>query len=303
MEDLLGCTPLLELANIEKKLALPARVLAKLEYFNPSGSVKDRPAFSMIRDAEKKGLLKPGGLIIEPTSGNMGIGLAAAGAALGYRVIVVMPESMSLERRKLVKAYGAELVLTPAASGMAGAIAKADELRKQNPDGIVLGQFTNPANPLAHRNGTGPEIYNALNGNIDIFVAGVGTGGTLTGVGEYLKSRNPAIGIVAVEPVDSPVLSGGKAGPHGIQGIGAGFVPEILNRSIIDEVMTAGTDEAFKACRMLASSEGILAGISSGACLACVLKLAGLKENRQKTIVALLPDSGEKYLSTALFPD
>lgn len=303
MEELLGCTPLLELASIGKKLALPARLLAKLEYLNPSGSVKDRAAFSMIRDAEKKGLLKPGGLVIEPTSGNMGIGLAAAGAALGYRVIVVMPESMSLERRKLVKAYGAELVLTPAASGMAGAIAKAQELRQQNPGGIVLGQFTNPANPLAHKTGTGPEIYNALNGKIDIFVAGVGTGGTVTGTGEYLKSRNPAIKVIAVEPADSPVLSGGKAGPHGIQGIGAGFVPEILDRSVIDEVMKAGTDEAFKACRLLAASEGILAGISSGACLACALKLAAQKENREKNIVALLPDSGERYLSTALFPD
>lgn len=302
IEEFLGCTPLLELANIEKELNLPARVLAKLEYLNPSGSVKDRAAFSMIHDAEKKGLLKPGGMIIEPTSGNMGIGLAAAGAALGYRVIVVMPESMSLERRKLVKAYGARLVLTPAASGMAGAIAKAEELLKQNSGAIILGQFTNPANPLAHRTGTGPEIYDALEGNIDIFVAGVGTGGTVTGIGEYLKSRNRDIKVVAVEPADSPVLSGGKAGPHGIQGIGAGFVPKILDRSVIDEVMTAGTDEAFAACRLLASREGILAGISSGACLACALELASRKENTQKNIVALLPDSGERYLSTAIFP-
>ena len=297
--DLVGNTPLMQAANLEKKLRLPSKIYLKLEYFNPTGSVKDRAVLAMLQAAERTGQLQKGGTIIEPTSGNTGIALAALGKALGYKVIIVMPESMSLERRQIVKALGAELILTPASGGMAGAIKEAEKLQAQIAGSMILGQFENPANVEAHRTGTGPEIYAETDGKIDIFVAGVGTGGTLTGVGEYLKSQNPKIKIVAVEPADSPVLSGGKAGPHKIQGIGAGFVPKILNRSIIDEIYKVTTEEAIEAARLLAETEGIMAGFSSGAALWAAIEEA--KKSRDKIIVALLPDSGAKYLSTDLY--
>ncbi len=299
--ELIGKTPLIELKNTEKSLGLCARLIAKTEYLNPAGSVKDRVALKMIDDAEAKGLLKKGSVIIEPTSGNTGIGLAAVAAARGYRLIITMPETMSEERRKLIAAYGAELVLTDGSKGMSGAIEKAEELSREIPDSIVAGQFVNPSNPDAHRETTGPEIWNDTDGNIDIFVAGVGTGGTITGTGEFLKSKNPDIKIIGIEPCDSPVLSGGKAGPHPLQGIGAGFVPEILNRAIIDEIMTVSGDEAYSASRFLAKNEGLLVGISSGAALHAAIKLAEKKENAGKTIVVLLPDTGDRYLSTELF--
>lgn len=299
--ELIGRTPLLELSNTEKELKLKSTVLAKLEYFNPAGSVKDRVALEMIEDAEQKGILKKGSVIIEPTSGNTGIGLASVAAAKGYRLIITMPETMSVERRKLISAYGAELVLTDGAKGMNGAIEKAEELAKEIPDSIVAGQFVNPANPEAHRKTTGPEIWEDTDGKIDIFVAGVGTGGTITGTGEYLKAKNPNIKIVAVEPADSPVLSGGKAGAHGLQGIGAGFVPEVLNTEIFDEIITVSSDEANEASRSLAKCEGVLVGISSGAALHVAIELAKKEENADKNIVVLLPDTGDRYLSTELF--
>ena len=299
--ELIGRTPLLELSNTEKELELNSTVLAKLEYFNPAGSVKDRVALEMIEDAERKGILKKGSVIIEPTSGNTGIGLAAVAAAKGYKLIITMPETMSVERRKLIGAYGAELVLTDGAKGMNGAIEKAEELAKEIPDSIVAGQFVNPANPEAHRKTTGPEIWQDTDGNVDIFVAGVGTGGTITGTGEYLKSKNPNIKIIAVEPADSPVLSGGTAGAHGLQGIGAGFVPEVLNTEIYDEIITVTSDEAYKASRELAKREGVLVGISSGAALHAAIEIAKREENAGKTIVVLLPDTGDRYLSTELF--
>lgn len=299
--ELIGKTPLLELSNTEKELILNAKLLAKLECFNPAGSVKDRVAYEMITDAEEKGILKEGSVIIEPTSGNTGIGLASVAAAKGYRLIITMPETMSVERRKLIAAYGAELVLTDGSKGMKGAIAKAEELSNEIPNSIVAGQFINPANPTAHRKTTGPEIWEDTDGSVDIFVAGVGTGGTVTGVGEYLKSKNPNIKIVAVEPKDSPVLSEGKAGPHKIQGIGAGFVPEILNTDIYDEIITVTSEEAYTASRNLAKHEGVLAGISSGAALHAALILSKREENAGKTIVVLLPDTGDRYLSTELF--
>ena len=302
-EQLIGHTPLLELTHIEAAQGLKARVLAKLEYFNPAGSVKDRVAKAMIDDAEAKGKLKPGSVIIEPTSGNTGIGLASVAAARGYRVIIVMPDTRSMERRLLMKAYGAELVLTEGAKGMAGAIAKADELAKELPNAMVAGQFVNPANPAAHIATTGPEIWQDTDGAVDLFVAGVGTGGTITGVGRYLKQQNPAVGIIAVEPADSAVLSGGKAGPHALQGIGAGFVPEVLDTAIYDEVMTATTEDSFAAARMLAKREGVLAGISSGTALWAAIEQAKRPENEGKTIVVLLPDTGDRYLSTALFAE
>jgi cysteine synthase A len=302
-DQLIGKTPLLELTHIEKEDALEARVLAKLEYFNPAGSVKDRIAKAMIDDAEASGALKPGATIIEPTSGNTGIGLAAVAAARGYRIIIVMPETMSVERRQLMKAYGAELVLTEGAKGMKGAIAKAEELAKEIEGSFIPGQFVNPANPKAHRETTGPEIWDDTDGKVDIFVAGVGTGGTLTGVGEFLKSKNPKVKIVAVEPDSSPVLSEGKSGPHKIQGIGAGFVPDVLNTKIYDEIIRVVNEDAFAAAKLLARREGISVGISSGAALFAALTLAKKPENKGKTIVALLPDSGDRYYSTPLFTE
>lgn len=299
--ELIGKTPLLEVSNIEKEHGLKAKILAKLECFNPAGSVKDRVAYEMIEDAEKKGILKEGSVIIEPTSGNTGIGLASVAAAKGYRLIITMPETMSVERRKLIAAYGAELVLTDGSKGMSGAIAKAEELAKEIPDSIVAGQFINPANPQAHRKTTGPEIWEDTDGTVDIFVAGVGTGGTITGVGEYLKSKNPDVKIVAVEPEKSPVLSGGKAGPHPLQGIGAGFVPEVLNTEIYDAIITVSGDDAYAASRKMARCEGVLVGISSGAALHAAIEVAKRPENEGKTIVVLLPDTGDRYLSTPMF--
>ena len=299
--ELIGGTPLLELTNIEKKFGLEARLLAKLESFNPAGSAKDRVAFEMIRDAEERGALKPGSVIIEPTSGNTGIGLAAVAVPKGYRVIIVMPDSMSVERQKTMKAYGAELVLTPGALGMAGAIAKAEELAKELPDAFIPDQFGNPANAAAHRKTTGPEIWRDTDGEVDIFVAGVGTGGTITGTGEYLKSVKPEVRVIAVEPAASPLLSGGKAGPHGIQGIGANFVPAVLNTEIYDEIIPVTNEAAFETGRMLGKTEGFLAGISSGAALWAAIETAKRPENRGKTIVVLLPDTGDRYLSTAMF--
>ena len=301
--QLIGHTPLLELTHIEEKLGLKAKILAKLELFNPAGSVKDRVALTMIEDAEASGALKPDSVIIEPTSGNTGIGLAAVAAARGYRMIVVMPDSMSMERRLLMTAYGAELVLTPGAKGMAGAIAKADELAAEIPNSFIPGQFVNPSNPKAHRETTGPEIYDDTDGTVDIFVAGVGTGGTITGVGEYLKSRNPKVQVVAVEPSDSPVLSGGNPGPHKLQGIGAGFVPEVLNTSVYDEVFPVTSEEAYAGGRLMGRSEGVLVGISSGAALHAAIEVAKRPENEGKTIVVLLPDTGDRYLSTPMFTE
>ena len=300
-DQLIGHTPLLELTHLEKAEGLKAKILAKLEYFNPAGSAKDRVAKAMIDDAEAKGLLKEGSVIIEPTSGNTGIGLAAVAAARGYRTIIVMPETMSVERRQLMKAYGAELVLTEGAKGMSGSIAKAEQLAKEIPGGFVAGQFVNPANPEAHRQTTGPEIWEDTDGKVDIFVAGVGTGGTITGVGEYLKSKNPNVKIVAVEPAGSPVLSGGKPGPHKVQGIGAGFVPQVLNTSVYDEIIPVENEDAFQTSRRIGSTEGVLVGISSGAAAWAALQLAKRPENEGKTIVALLPDTGDRYLSTELF--
>ena len=302
-DQLIGRTPLLELTHVEKKFGLNARVLAKLEYFNPGGSVKDRVALAMIDDAEARGLLKPGSVIIEPTSGNTGIGLASVAAARGYRIIIVMPETMSVERRQLMKAYGAELVLTEGAKGMKGAIAKAEELAKEIPGSFVPGQFVNPANPKAHFETTGPEIWADTDGQVDYFVAGVGTGGTITGVGRYLKSQNAAVRVVAVEPKSSAVLSTGVAGAHKIQGIGAGFVPEVLDTAVYDEIIAVADEDAFRLGRELGRSEGVLVGISSGAALWAAIELAKRPENAGKTIVALLPDTGDRYLSTPLFAD
>jgi len=303
LAELVGKTPLLEVVNYSKNKDLKANILAKLEYFNPAGSVKDRIAKAMIEDAENKGLLKPGSIIIEPTSGNTGIGIASIGTAKGYKVIIVMPETMSVERRSLIKAYGAEIVLTEGAKGMKGAIARADELASETPNSFIPGQFRNPANPEVHKNTTGPEIWEDTDGKVDIFVAGVGTGGTITGVGEYLKDKNPNVKIVAVEPADSPVLSEGKAGPHKIQGIGAGFVPDVLNTKIYDEIIKIKNEDAFTAARELSKTEGLLVGISAGAATFAATELAKRPENAGKTIVVLLPDTGERYLSTALFED
>ena len=300
---LIGNTPLVEVTNIEKELGLEAKLLVKLEYFNPAGSVKDRVAKAMIEDAEEKGILKEGSVIIEPTSGNTGIGLASIAAAKGYRIILTMPETMSVERRNMLKAYGAELVLTEGAKGMKGAIAKAEELAKEIPNSFIPGQFVNPANPAAHRATTGPEIWNDTDGQVDIFVAGVGTGGTLTGVGEYLKSKNPNVKIVAMEPASSPVLSEGRSGAHKIQGIGAGFVPDVLNTKVYDEIITIENDDSFAGGKLLAKHEGVLVGISSGAALKAAIQLAQRPENKGKTIVALLPDSGDRYYSTPLFAE
>jgi len=302
-DQLIGKTPLLELTHIEKEEGLEATLLAKLEYFNPAGSVKDRIARAMIDDAEAKGLLKEGSVIIEPTSGNTGIGLASVAAARGYRIIIVMPETMSVERRQLMKAYGAELVLTEGAKGMKGAIAKADELAKEIPNAFIPGQFVNPANPAVHKATTGPEIWEDTDGKVDIFVAGVGTGGTITGVGEYLKEQNPEVQIMAVEPASSPVLSKGTAGAHKIQGIGAGFVPEVLDTGIYDEVIAVENEDAFAAGRRVGRAEGVLVGISSGAAVWAAIQLARRPENKGKTIVALLPDTGDRYLSTPLFAE
>ncbi len=303
LDQLIGKTPLLELTHYEKKHGLDARLLAKLEYFNPAGSVKDRIAKAMIDDAEEKGLLKPDSVIVEPTSGNTGIGLAAVAAAKGYRLIITMPETMSVERRILMKAYGAEIVLTEGAKGMKGAIEKADEIAKETPDSFIPGQFINPANPDVHRRTTGPEIWADTDGNVDIFVSGVGTGGTISGAGEYLKSKNPAIRIVAVEPAASPVLSCGTAGTHKIQGIGAGFVPDILNTKIYDEIIAVENEDAFAAAREVGRTDGVLVGISSGAALWAAAELAKRPENKGKCIVAMLADNGERYLSTALFSE
>lgn len=302
-DQLIGKTPLLELTHLEQTEHLQARILAKLEYFNPAGSVKDRIALAMIRDAEERGQLHPGSVIIEPTSGNTGIGLASVAAARGYRLILVMPDTMSVERRQLMKAYGAELVLTEGAKGMKGAIARAEELAREIPDSFLPGQFANPANPAVHRATTGPEIWADTDGHVDIFVAGVGTGGTITGVGEYLKSRNPAVRVVAVEPESSPVLSGGNPGPHKIQGIGAGFVPDNLNTRIYDEVITVSNEDAFDYGRRVGRQEGVLVGISSGAAVRAAVTLAQRPENKGKTIVVLLPDTGDRYLSTPLFAE
>lgn len=301
VDELIGKTPLLELSHIEKELGLKANIIAKLEYLNPAGSVKDRVAKAMLDEAEKSGKLNKNSVIIEPTSGNTGIGLAAVAAARGYRIIIVMPETMSMERRQLMKAYGAELVLTNGSKGMSGAIAKAEELAKEIPDSLIAGQFVNPANPEAHRQTTGPEIFEDTDGKVDIFVAGVGTGGTITGVGEYLKSKNPDIKIVAVEPKDSAVLSGQSAGTHPLQGIGAGFIPEVLNTSVYDEIITVSGEQAFSAGRLIGQKEGVLVGISSGAALYAAIELAKLPENEGKNIVVLLPDTGDRYLSTPLF--
>mgnify|MGYP002797072756 FL=1 len=301
VQELIGRTPLMEIRNIEREEGLEARVLVKLEYLNPAGSVKDRIAKNMIEDAEEKGLLKPGATIIEPTSGNTGIGLAAIAASKGYRLILTMPETMSVERRNILKAYGAEIVLTEGTRGMTGAIEKAEELSKEISGSFLTRQFENPANPDTHRKTTGPEIWEDTDGKVDIFVAGVGTGGTITGTGEYLKSRNPQVKVVAVEPSDSPVLSGGAAGPHKLQGIGAGFVPKALNTQIYDEILTLGSEESFAAAKLLAHKEGILVGISSGAALHGAIELAKRPENKGKTIVVILPDSGDRYYSTPLF--
>ena len=302
-DQLIGKTPLLELVHIEKAQGLEAKVLGKLEYFNPAGSVKDRIAKAMIDDAEQKGLLKPGSVIIEPTSGNTGIGLASVAAARGYRIIIVMPETMSVERRQLMKAYGAELVLSDGAKGMKGAIAKADELAKEIPNSFIPGQFVNPANPAVHKATTGPEIWEDTDGKVDIFVAGVGTGGTVTGIGEYLKSRNPHVKVVAVEPAASPVLSKGMSGSHKIQGIGAGFVPDVLDTKVYDEIIPVENDDAFATGKLIGKKEGVLVGISSGAAVWAAIQLAKRPENKGKTIVALLPDTGDRYLSTPLFAD
>ena len=302
-DQLIGKTPLLELVHLERELKLEAKILAKLEYFNPAGSVKDRIAKAMIDDAEASGKLKPGSVIIEPTSGNTGIGLASVAAARGYRIIIVMPETMSVERRQLMKAYGAELVLTEGAKGMKGAIAKADELAKEIPNSFIPGQFVNPANPAVHRSTTGPEIWEDTDGKVDIFVAGVGTGGTVTGVGEYLKSQTPDVKVVAVEPAGSPVLSKGTPGAHKIQGIGAGFVPDVLNTSVYDEIIAVENEDAFATGKKIGKSEGVLVGISSGAAVSAAIELAKRPENKGKTIVALLPDTGDRYLSTPLFAD
>lgn len=302
-DQLIGRTPLLELTNIEKKLELKAKILAKLEYFNPAGSVKDRIAKAMLDDAKKRGILKPDTVIIEPTSGNTGIGLASVAAARGYEIIIVMPETMSVERRQLMKAYGAKLVLSEGAKGMKGAIEKAEELSKEIPNSLIASQFTNPANPQIHRVTTGPEIYEDTDGKVDIFVAGVGTGGTITGVGEYLKSQNPNVKVVAVEPASSAVLSTGVAGPHKIQGIGAGFVPKVLNTEIYDEIITVTNEDAFEAGKLIGSKEGVLVGISSGAAAWAAIELAKRPENEGKNIVVLLPDTGDRYLSTPLFQD
>ena len=301
--ELVGNTPLVEVKNIEEELGLEARILVKLEYFNPAGSVKDRIAKAMIEDAEEKGLLKEGSVIIEPTSGNTGIGLASIAAVKGYRIILTMPETMSVERRNILKAYGAEIVLTEGAKGMKGAIEKADELAKEIPGSYIPGQFVNPANPEVHRKTTGPEIWKDTDGEVDLFIAGVGTGGTLTGVGEYLKSQNPDVKIVALEPASSPVLSTGKGGPHKIQGIGEGFVPDVLNTTVYDEIFTVENDDAFATGKLLAKKEGILVGISSGAALYGAIELAKRPENKGKTIVALLPDTGDRYYSTPLFTE
>jgi cysteine synthase A len=302
-DQLIGKTPLLELTHLEKKLGLEAKLVAKLEYFNPAGSVKDRIAKAIIEDAEASGRLKEGSVIIEPTSGNTGIGLASVAAAKGYRLIITMPETMSVERRQLIKAYGAELVLTEGSKGMKGAIAKAEELQAQIPNSIIAGQFINPANPKAHKETTGPEIWEDTDGEVDIFVAGVGTGGTVTGVGEFLKSQKASVKVVAVEPADSPVLSKGTAGAHKIQGIGAGFVPDVLNTGVYDEVIPVTNDDAFATGKLLGKNEGVLVGISSGAALWAAIELAKRPENKGKTIVALLPDTGDRYLSTPLFQD
>ncbi len=303
VEQLIGHTPLVELARMEKKLGLEARLLAKVEGLNPAGSIKDRVAKTMLDDAEVKGLLKPGAVIIEPTSGNTGIGLCSVAAARGYRVIIVMPDTMSQERRLLMKAYGAQLVLSDGKLGMAGAIAQAEQLAKETPGSFIPSQFTNPANPAAHAATTGPELWEDTQGQIDIFVAGVGTGGTITGVGQYLKAKKPGVEIVAVEPASSPVLSGGQPGPHELQGIGAGFVPEVLDRRVIDQTIAVTDEDAFAMGRLMGKTEGLLAGTSSGAALWAAVKLAKLPENRGKTIVALLPDGGDRYLSTGLFAD